>query len=168
MKKQISALILLLAFALPSQAQRVPSVKVKTLEGRSVDIADLANDPAHPVVLSFWATWCQPCIKELDNISEDYAAWQSETGVRLIAVCTDDSRSVARVPSLVASKGWDFEVVLDTNQELQRAMGINSIPHSYALKAGSVTYSHSGYADGDELELYNHIVQGLQMEQDKK
>ena len=49
------------------------------------------------VVLSFWATWCVPCINELDAISEVYEEWVDETQVKLIAIATDDTRTKKRI-----------------------------------------------------------------------
>ena len=76
-------------------------------------------------MISFWATWCKPCIKELDAIADVYDDWQDETGVQLVAVSIDDSRNTARVAPFVNGKGWEYTVLLDPNSDFRRAMGID-------------------------------------------
>jgi len=49
----------------------LPDVSIQELNGKKINIQDYAdNDKV--TVLSFWATWCVPCKKELDNIGWEY------------------------------------------------------------------------------------------------
>ena len=81
---------------LNAQERSLPNVEVKTLKGKTFNIQDLENN-GNPMVISFWATWCKPCKKELNAIAEVYEDWQNETGVKLIAVSIDDTRSMSKV-----------------------------------------------------------------------
>ena len=62
---------------------------VKTLEGKDFNTADITND-GKPFIIDFWATWCKPCVAELDAINENYKQWQEETGIKVFAVSIDD------------------------------------------------------------------------------
>ena len=64
-----------------AQEKSLPNIDVKTLQGKTINIQDLEND-GNPMVISFWATWCKPCKKELNTIAEVYDDWQEETGVK--------------------------------------------------------------------------------------
>ena len=64
-----------------SQKSLLPNISLKSLEGKTVNTIDFENN-GKPIVISFWATWCKPCAKELDAISEIYNDWQDETGVK--------------------------------------------------------------------------------------
>lgn len=158
MKKTLLALaasfITLAAFA---QSKTLPSVHVKTLEGQTLNVQDLGKS-GKITVISFWATWCSPCKKELDAIKDYYEEWQKEYGVEFIAVSVDDARTAAKVPAMVAEKGWMYRVLVDANKEFQTAMNIASVPHTLLLdQSGNIVYEHTGYSPGDELELEEKI-----------
>ena len=140
-----------------SQERNLPNIEVKTLDGNSFNIQELENDN-NPIVISFWATWCKPCKKELNNIAEVYEEWQEETGVKIIAISIDDTRSMSKVAPYVNSSDWEYDVYLDSNSDLKRAMGVSTVPHTFLLNGkGSIVWDHRGYIDGDEDELYEKI-----------
>ena len=160
MKNTIVALAVL-AGSLSALAQEkatiFPSVNVKSIEGKMVNTDTFEND-GNPIVVSFWATWCKPCAKELDAISEVYDDWQDETGVKLIAVSIDDSRNKHKVKPYVDSKGWEYEVYIDANQDLKRAMNVNNVPYIFLVDGnGKIVYEHNNYVPGDEDNLYKKI-----------
>ena len=111
MKHLILALAITLGFNANLDAQTVASVDLKNLEGMSVNPSDLVGN-GNPTIICFWATWCSPCKRELNNYMDYYADWQDETGVELIAISIDDSRSMSRVAPFVMSTGWEYEVLL--------------------------------------------------------
>ena len=136
----------------------LPAVNVEDLQGAIVNAASLDNG-GKPMVISFWATWCKPCIKELDNIGEVYDDWQAETGVKVVAVSIDDARNASLVNPFVHAKGWEYEMYLDKNSDLKRAMNVVNIPHTFLLDGNrEVVYQHTSYAEGDEQELYRRIL----------
>src|SRR5690554_8079578 len=119
MRKLILPLLLMLSFVAISQNE-LPNIDLKTLDGNTFNSQELAKDDKVTIV-SLWATWCVPCLKELDAISEIYDEWQEETGVELYAISVDDSRTVKRVKPLINGKSWDYTVLLDTNNDFKRA-----------------------------------------------
>jgi len=158
-KKIILSIFTIVLFSISSfsQDRHLPSVKVKDLKGKLVNIQNLSNDD-NPIVISFWATWCKPCKKELNTISEVYEDWQEETGVKLVAVSIDDSRSASKVKPYVNASGWEYEVFIDSNRDLARALGVSTVPHTFLLNGeGKIVWEHKGYIDGDEEELYEQI-----------
>ena len=139
------------------EIRKIPSVEVKTLDGSTFNTSNLSNE-GKPMVISFWATWCKPCIKELNTMSELYEEWQKETGVKIIAVSIDDSRRMSGVSPLVNANGWDFMILLDPNSDFKRAMGVNIPPQTFVLDgSGNIVWTHTGFTEGGELELIEVI-----------
>ena len=139
-------------------AQTIPSVDIKTTGGKTFNTKSIENN-GKPIIISFWATWCKPCIKELSAIHDNYEEWQEKTGVKLIAISTDDTRSMSRVAPFVNSKGWEFEVYCDPNGDLKRAMNVINVPHTFLLDGnGKIVSQHTSYVDGDEVALFEKIL----------
>lgn len=155
MKKFLPFLLLFISFGVFAQNE-VPKIDLQTIDGKTFNSQNLAKDDKI-VVVSLWATWCVPCLKELDAISEVYQDWQDETNFELIAISVDDSRTVKRVKPLINGKGWDYEILLDTNNDFQRAVGAATVPFTFIIKNNEVVYRHSGYSPGAELELYEKV-----------
>jgi peroxiredoxin len=136
----------------------VPAVDLKDVNGKTISTGDINND-GKPIIISFWATWCSPCKKELNTIHDVFEDWVEETGVKLIAVSVDDERTKSRVSPYVDSKGWEYDILLDPNGEFKRAMGVNNVPHTFVINGtGKIVYSHNNYAPGDEEKLYKVIL----------
>jgi thiol-disulfide isomerase/thioredoxin len=159
-KKMIKILVLFasILFQMSVFAQgKLPSVRVQEMNGKWMQSDKLAT-PGKPLIVSFWATWCKPCVKELTAISENLIDWQKETGVELVAVSIDDSRSSSKVAPFVSGRGWEFKVVLDANGDLKRALNVINVPHTFLYDAdGNLVWQHTSYAEGDEAELFRKI-----------
>lgn len=175
MKRNFLLLILLMVFGATTTfaqaegegSREFPSADVKDLEGMIVSSADFDND-GKPIVVSFWATWCKPCILELQTILDEYEDWQEETGVKLIAVSIDDARNAAKVAPFVNGKDWPYEVYIDSNQDLKRALSVNNVPATFLLNGNKeIVWQHNSYSPGDEEELYNRIVEVKEADEKK-
>ena len=155
----MTAVLTLSGYQMMAQNNSMPSVDVETLIGEIYNTAKIEND-GKPIIISFWATWCKPCIKELSVIQDEYQDWQEETGVKLIAVSVDDARTSLGVRSIVNGRGWEYEILLDKNSDLKRAMNVVNIPHTFLLNGNKeIVYQHTSYAPGDEEELYDRVLE---------
>ena len=69
-------LFFLLIFCVNSFGQKqIPSIDLLDFQGEKINTTDLLNNEKL-TILSLWATWCVPCIKELDAINEVYEYWK--------------------------------------------------------------------------------------------
>ena len=160
MKKIIllsSVFILFLSAFTKSDFTPLPSANLKKLDGSVVNANTFSNG-GKPLIISFWATWCVPCKKELDAISKNYTEWQKETGVKLIAISIDDARSVSKLEPMVKAKGWPYEVYSDEALELKKAMNVTNVPHTVILDGnGKIVWTHNSYTEGDEAILFENV-----------
>lgn len=155
-KKLLSVFILLFVFSISTaQEATFPDMTVVDLDGNKVDLKALSAEG--PVAISFWATWCGPCMLELNAINDVIEDWVEETGVKFFAISIDDSKTVNRVRPMVNGKGWDFNILLDTNNELKRQLNFSTPPYSLVVSDGKIVYKHLGYQPGAEDEFYENI-----------
>jgi len=151
------ALCLMMTSSLLAQ-KAVPNLSLKTLDGKTVNLKDYATNGKLTVV-SFWATWCSPCKKELDAVADLYPDWKSEYDVELIAITIDTRRALAKVPGIVETKGWEYTVLSANEQDAQNALNFQTIPMTFIIdKTGNIVWDHSGYLPGDEVELEDEIA----------
>ena len=157
MKKSILLSIVALALSVSSLQAQLPAVTLKTLNGLEVRTDTLSNN-GKPFIIDFFATWCKPCNRELDAISEVYEEWQEETGVKIIAISIDQAQNINKVKPLVNNHGWEYEVLLDPNGDFKRALGCQMIPYTIIVDGmGEIVYKHNGYTDGAEAELIEKV-----------
>jgi cytochrome c biogenesis protein CcmG/thiol:disulfide interchange protein DsbE len=136
----------------------LPNITLTDMNGKKVNVADLGKT-GKITVLDFWATWCVPCKKELNNINEVYEDWQKKYNVSIVAVSIDDSRSSTKVKPYAEGQRWSYDVLLDVNQDLKRDLNIQSVPFTVVIdQSGKIVYSHSGYTEGDENILEDAIA----------
>ena len=154
MFQKLSLLLACAIFTVTLHAQKtLPNVSLKNIDGENIEIADFGKD-GKITILSFWATWCSPCKKELNNIAELYEDWQADYDVELVAISVDDQRNASKIKPYVNGQAWEYTVLLDVNEDLKRALNFQTVPYTLVLnKEGEIIYEHSGYVEGDEYEL---------------
>lgn len=157
MKSFFGILTFFAVISLTAQNNTVPTVDLKKPDGTIVSSDSILNN-GKPIIISFWATWCKPCVKELTTFAEVYEEWQEETGVKLYAISIDDSRTFPNVASFVNGRDWPFDVLCDPNADFKRAMNVNLVPHTFIIdKDRKIVWQHTSFTEGGELELIDLI-----------
>jgi cytochrome c biogenesis protein CcmG, thiol:disulfide interchange protein DsbE len=137
--------------------RELPAVTLQDLDMKKVSSADFAND-GKPIIISFWATWCKPCIQELIAIQENYEELVEETGAKLIAISIDDARNAAKVRPFTEGRAWEYEIYLDVNQDFKRALNVNNVPHTFVVDGNRmIVWDHNSYSPGDEEHLFEVV-----------
>lgn len=145
--------------------RKAPNFKLENIDKKYVELNKETG--SGPILLSFWATWCKPCVEELTEFSKIYEEYKS-SGFKMFAVSTDNEKSVAKVKPLIKSRGYTFPVLLDTNSETARLYYANPIPYTVLVdKNGNIVYTHRGYLKGDELQLKEKLEQLLKTKADQ-
>ena len=153
-KTSLSILFILLSISSLSQ-NIVPNTKLKNLESEFIYTNDVLTENNFYIV-SFWATWCIPCINELDAIVDIYEELEKDN-VEVIAISTDDARTKKRVRPMISGKDWNFKILLDENHDLKRVLNIVGIPHTIITKGTKIIYRRVGYSPGEEIDLFEFI-----------
>ncbi len=154
-----SFLLSLALFVSAVCAAQVPSVTIENAKGEAFDTAALLEEGT-PMIISFWGMTCKPCIRELDAVYDALPDWLEEADFRVVAVCTDDSRLLAKAKSFAQGRGWgeDFVLLFDKNKDFMRAMNVSVVPHVFVVDGkGKTVYSHTSYVPGNETELFEAI-----------
>ena len=156
-QRLMMTLLATMLFATQQVYAQLPAVTLKTIDGKTVSVDTLSNN-GKPFIIDFFATWCKPCNRELDAIAEVYEDRQKETGVKIFAISVDQAQNIQKVKPLVDNHGWEYDVLLDPNSDLKRALGIQAIPYVLVCDGeGKIVYKHMGYTDGEENELIEKV-----------
>ncbi len=139
-----------------SQGKTAPNFKLEKLDGDTAELNQLLGKG--PVLLSFWATWCKPCLEEMTELNKIHLELKDK-GFTLLAISTDNEKTIAKVKPLIKSKGYDFTVLLDKNSDVARKYYAQQIPYSVLIdKDGKIVSTHMGYMKGDEKKLREKII----------
>lgn len=148
--------LLFIGFNLNAQSN-LPNVTLTNLEGKKLASTTDFSEKDKLYVFSFWATWCTPCINELDEINDLLPDWKKEVDFEMIAVSIDDSRTQKRVKPLINGKGWEYTILLDSNQDFKRALSIVNVPYTIVVKNNKIVHVQNGYVPGNEVELLEKL-----------
>ena len=143
------------ARAVDLEANAVPSLVARDLEGRRFDLAASLKDG--PALVTFWTTWCKPCRKELPELQKLVAAY-GERGFHVVGVNGDGPVDRAKVRPYVNALGFDFTVIPDPDGEIRRRFQVEVFPTSFLVDGeGRVVYRQVGYRRGDEKILAEQV-----------
>ena len=143
----------------------LPDLSVRLLDGKQVRLSALLEEG--PLLVSFWATWCAPCKKEMIFLEEFHQKY-NENSFRVLAISTDSPKSMSKVKSYIRAKKYTFLVGIDPNQEIAKKMNALLIPTTLILnKDRKVSWYHQGFIPGDEKEVEAQIRAVLYLDQEK-
>lgn len=159
MKKIIAAIACLaLTTALHAQVIELPNTQIKDVNSGKKVAFNETFTKGKVTVVSFWATWCVPCKKEIKNMVAHLPAWQKETDFNYMTVSIDETRAEGLVRGYAISQGWKFPYYIDPNSDLKRSLSFQNVPFTIIVdKNGKVVFEHSGYEEGGEEEIYNKV-----------
>lgn len=158
MKKLIAALFFI-GFATVIYAQTdLPETTIKDVNTGKKIAFNQAIEKGKVTLISFWATWCAPCKKEIKNIKLKLDSWKKEADFNYVTVSIDESKAEGLVRTYAMSQGWNFPFYIDPNSDLKRSLNFQNVPFTIIVdKTGKVVYMHSGYEDGGEEEVFSKV-----------
>jgi len=147
-----------LVLSLALHAQELPSTEIKDLStGKKLPFSQIVAT-GRVTVISFWATWCIPCKKEIKNICKVLPDWKKEADFDYMTVSIDESRAEGIARTYGISQGWTFPYYIDPNSDLKRSLNFQNVPFTVIIdKSGKVVFRHLGYEEGGEAEVFKKI-----------
>jgi peroxiredoxin len=112
----------------PRRVKKAPDFALENLDGKKVRLSDFRGKP---VLLNFWATWCEACKKEFPAMQRLYSQLKDD-GFEIVAVSVD-RRNRDRIEEFVKTYQIDFPILLDPNQQARRGYYIMGLPTSYLI-----------------------------------
>jgi peroxiredoxin len=115
-----------------------------------------------PIYITFWATWCKPCLEEMKIIQGIYEKYESR-GLRVLAINNEGPKAMSKIRSFVKSNSWTFDILIDKDGEVFRKKYKGfAQPYSVLTDSdGKILFSSIGFKPGDEVKIENLIVANL-------
>ncbi len=156
--KKIVLVAVALIFSLGAIAQGLPNTQIKDLNtGKKMPFSETI-EKGKVTVISFWATWCIPCKKEIKNITLALPKWKQEADFNYMTVSIDETRAEGIARTYAISQGWNFPFYIDPNSDLKRSLNFQSVPFIMIIgKDGKVAFTHIGYEEGGENEVFAKV-----------
>ncbi len=161
MRTQLSIALAVIIFASVAFAadKTFPKFNLENTKGKKVTLDEVLAE-GKPVMVTFWATYCKPCKKELTKLVEKWNSYgETERPFNVIALCEDGPRSKRKAISMAETENYDaFHVLFDESGTVKQKAGVADIPELFILKPdGSIFYRHVGYNAGDEVKTFDQL-----------
>ena len=130
-----------------------PDFKVVNKSGKSVQLSDYQGKP---VVVNFWATWCGPCLSELQAFEDAYYDYRADVQFMMVNLTTwEKTPKISYVKDFLLDNDYDFPAFFDTKGSAEKAYNVKSIPLTLFIdEDGDLVYKHSGAMSESQLNGY--------------
>lgn len=130
----------------PLIGKTAPSFALREVgTGRTIDVAQFKGKP---VVINFWATWCNPCWEEHPTLVATANAFQPN--VQFVGVVFQDTEE--KIQSFLNARGSSYPTLVDEKGKTAIAYGVGGVPETFFLdRTGTIVAKHSGPLDGETI-----------------
>lgn len=134
------------------EKQIAPDFSVKDGEGNTVRLSDFKGKP---VVLNFWATWCNPCRSEFPSFEKMYNKYVDDIEFVMVDMTDGQRETMEDAKRFISNNGYTFPVYYDTELEAAYVYSVNSIPMTVFIDSnGNLINYHTGAMNDTTLEKY--------------
>ncbi|HEX2036743.1 MAG TPA: TlpA disulfide reductase family protein [Chloroflexota bacterium] len=138
----------------PLPDHEAPNFRLNDPQGRPVELKQFLG---RPVLLNFWATWCEPCRVEQPEMEEFYRLYKDSPGLVVLAVSIDSEATVKHIPEYLKEGdprvgSYTFPVVVDSKLDVSKLYRITGVPFSYFIDSkGIIRAVRPGFMDREML-----------------
>jgi len=157
MKKLISILCFLSIVVAIEAQQTLETATLRNMKNVIAPFSTITKKDSL-ILICFWATSSDESMNELNAINAKIEEWKMSVKFRMMAVSVDEGKAANKVRPTLNMNGWTFEVFVDINGDLRKALNANNLPQAMIIKGNKVLYQQSGFEAGSE----NYLLQKLQ------
>ena len=133
---------------------KAPDFKLENMKGKQVKLSEFLEKG--PVILDFWATWCEPCKKELPTLSKIQDSYKDS--ITVITISCDKPRKKDKAKAYIKSNKFNVVNLFDTKKDVQKLFNVTNIPRTLIIAPDStIIFDHTGYQRGNE----KHIIEAI-------
>ena len=157
-----ATLVAFLLIVTGSSAQNLSTLTtpLDSPDGSQTSLAEMGQGKV--IIVSFGATWCVPCKKEMQAVNGIYDSLQAHD-IQYVAVFIDNTKTMSKVGPYVNAKKFKFPVLLDPNQEIFELVNGTEVPYALIYNQnGELMFKHDGYFEGDEEHLMEEAMSLLE------
>ncbi len=123
--------------------------ELNNLKGEKINIEDFKGKP---LVIDFWSSWCGPCIKEADVLSDGYKEWKFK-GVEFVGIAIWDNNK--SIKDFMKNNDIQYEILIDKEGFTAVNFGVIAVPEKFFVKSdGSFAFKINGPLDMKSLDKY--------------
>lgn len=127
---------------------RSPDLALNTIAGETITIPQRNK----VVLVTFFATWCGPCLVELPHIQQIWESRRNDDRFRMVVISREESEEV--IENFLKANDYSFPVVADTEREIYDQFATESIPRTFVIASdGKIAHATIGFTEGDQNEL---------------
>ena len=135
--------------ASPLVGRNAPAFQLQPLGGGTP--VSLASLKGTPVVVNFWATWCQPCVQEHHVLQRGFETYGKD--VQFLGIVYEDTED--RIRDFLRRSGGAYPTLVDDAGKSAIAYGVYGVPETFFIDAdGTIVAKHEGPLDANTLRGY--------------
>jgi peroxiredoxin len=133
----------------PTAGEPAPPLALPTLDGEIVALDSLRGNV---VLVNFWASWCEPCTREMPLFQQWHEQYEAE-GLRILGVDTLHQDQLAAVEAFIQEREITYPILLDEEGDTSRQWLIRGLPRTYVVdREGIVRALHIGEFEQSDFE----------------
>ncbi len=111
------------------------------------------------VLVVFWSLTSDESINELNAVNANFEGWKEKIHFKMMAVSIDEGKAANRVRPTAIGNGWTFDIFVDLDGNLRKALSSSNLPQAFIIKNGRSMYQQSGYDAGTEKYLFEKLAE---------